>query len=110
MKYLGLIYIDQDRLDDNPPSECLAYAATLKDSGQCLAAEALQCTPALTSVRTRNGKMSVSDGPFAETKEFLAGIYLLEVANRDEAVELASRIPCVSSGGRVELRPIMEVE
>jgi hypothetical protein len=107
MKYLCLIYIDEDKLEDTLPDDCMAYAATLKEQGQCLAAEALDCLP-LTSVRVRDGKVSTSDGPFVETKEFLAGIYLLEVADRDEAVLLMSRNPCAPAG-RMELRPIMDV-
>lgn len=92
MKYLCLIYIDEDKLEDTPPDDCMAYAATLKERGQCLAAEALDCVP-LTNVRVRDGKVSTSDGPFVESKELLAGIYLLEVADRDEAVRLMSAIP-----------------
>lgn len=107
MKYLGLIYIDEDKLEDTQPEDCMAYAATLKESGQCLAAEALDCVPK-TTVRVRDGEVLASDGPFVETKEFLAGIYLLEAADRDEAVRLMSRNPCAPSG-RIELRPVIEV-
>ena len=77
------------------------------EAGQCLAAEALDCVP-VTTVRVRDGKVAASDGPFVETKEFLAGIYLLEAADRDEAVRLMSRNPCAPAG-RIELRPIMEM-
>jgi hypothetical protein len=107
MKYLCLIYIDEDKLEDTPPGDCMAYAATLKERGQCLAAEALDCVP-LTTLRVRDGKMSTSDGPFVETKEFLAGIYLLNVADRDEAARLMVRNPCAPAG-RIELRQIMDV-
>lgn len=107
MKYLGLIYIDEDKLEETPPGDCMAYAATLKERGKCLAAEALDCEP-LTTVRVHDGKVSASDGPFVETKEFLAGVYLLEVADRDEAVRLMSRNPCAPAG-RIELRAVMDM-
>lgn len=107
MKYLGLIYIDEDKLEENSASECLEYAATLKESGQCLAAEALQCLPTVTTLRVVDGQVSATDGPYLETKEYLAGIYVVEVESRDEAVRLLSKIPAAPAG-RIELRPIME--
>lgn len=108
MKYLSLIYIAEDKLDECPADECLAYAETLKDSGQCLAAEALQCLPRLTTVRVQNGDVSATDGPFPETKEYLAGIYVIDVPDLEQAVQLVARIPSAPSG-RIELRPILEV-
>lgn len=106
VKYLCLIYIDDDKLETNPASDCLAYAATLRDAGRCLAAEALRSTPGPMNVRVREGEVSVHDGPFIETKEHLAGFYVLDVEDVDEAVELVAKIPCTPAG-RVEIRPIL---
>lgn len=107
MKYLCLIYADADKLDEAPADECLAYAAELRDEGRCLAAEALGDARGAT-IRLREGEPFVTDGPFAETKEFLAGFYLLEVSDLDQAVELAAKIPLLNVG-RVELRPVLEM-
>lgn len=106
MKYLCLIYVESDKLSAAPADECLAYAAELRDEGRCLAAEALRDARGAT-IRVRKGELSVTDGPFAETKEFLAGFYLLEVSDLDEAVELAAKIPPLNVG-RAELRPVLE--
>lgn len=106
MKYLCLIYVDTDKLAAAPADECLAYAAELEEEGHCLAAEALRDARGPT-IRLRGGEPSVTDGPFAETKEFLAGFYLLEVSDLDEAVELAARIPALNVG-RAELRAVLE--
>lgn len=106
MKYLCLIYVDADKLAATPADECLAYAAELQEQGRCLAAEALRDAPGAT-IKLREGELSVTDGPFAETKEFLAGFCLLEVSHPDEAVALASKIPPLNVG-RVELRPVLE--
>ncbi len=75
--------------------------------GQNLASEALQPISAASTVRIRDGKRTVTDGPFAETKEQLGGFYLLQAANLDEAIEIASKIPDVHIGS-IELRPVME--
>jgi hypothetical protein len=108
MKYVCLVYIAPENLQEAPASECLAYAATLQESGQCLAAEALQCVETATTVRVRNGTMSITDGPFAETKEHLAGFYLVDARNLGEAIQVASKIPPVSVGS-VEIRPIVDL-
>lgn len=109
MKYLCLIHIEADKLEQTPAAECLAYAAELREKGRCLAAEALRASQPATTVRLRNGKVSVTDGPFPETKELLAGFYLIDAENLDEAIELTSKIPPLSVG-RVELRPVLETE
>lgn len=106
MKYLCLIYVDADKLEAAPADECLAYAAELREEGRCLAAEALGDARG-AAIRLRKGELSVTDGPFAETKEFLAGFYLLEVSDLDQAVELAAKIPLLNVG-RAELRPVLE--
>jgi hypothetical protein len=108
MKYLCLVYIDEKKLDAVPDSECLEYDAALRESGQCLASEALQPVETATTVRVRNGKVSITDGPFAETKEQLAGFYLIEARDLDEAVQLASKIPPAREGS-VEVRPIRPI-
>jgi hypothetical protein len=108
MKYLCLVYLNEQRLDELPDEDCVAYDKAIRSSGHCLASEALQPVRTATTVRVRNGKVSVTDGPFAETKEQLAGFYLIEAKDIDEAVRLAAGIPpaCV---GSVEVRPIRPI-
>jgi hypothetical protein len=108
MKYLCLVYLDEKRLDELPDEDCVAYDNEVRKSGHCLASEALQSVQTATTVRVRNGKMSVIDGPFAETKEQLAGFYLIEAADLDEAIELAARIPPAQVGS-IEVRPIRPI-
>lgn len=78
MKYLCLVYLDEDRLNELPDAECVAYDAAIRDSGHCLASEALQSVQTATTVRVRDGRLSITDGPFAETKEQLTGFYLID--------------------------------
>ena len=108
MKYLCLVYLDQKKLSDVPDSECKACGDALRKSGHHVAAEALQSVHTATTVRVRNGKMSVTDGPFAETKEQLAGFYLLDAKDLNEAIQLASKIPPARVGS-IEVRPIREL-
>jgi hypothetical protein len=108
MKYLCLVYLDEKRLDELPDSECLEYDAAIRKSGHCIASEALQSVQTATTVRVRSGKMSVTDGPFAETKEQLAGFYLIEANDLNEAIQLASKIPPARVGS-VEVRPIRPI-
>jgi hypothetical protein len=108
MKYLCLVYIDEKRLDAVRDEECLAYDAALRESGHCLASEALQPVATATTVRVRNGKLSITDGPFAETKEQLAGFYMVEAHDLNEAIQLASKIPPAREGS-VEVRPIRPI-
>jgi hypothetical protein len=108
MKYLCLVYLDEKRLDELPDSECLAYDAEIRKSGHCIASEALQSVETATTVRVRNGKLSVTDGPFAETKEQLAGFYLINAENLNEAVQLAARIPPARVGS-IEVRSIRPI-
>jgi hypothetical protein len=105
---LCLVYLDEDRLDELPDEDCVAYDSAIRASGHCLASEALQSVRTATTVRVRNGKVSITDGPFAETKEQLAGFYMIEARNLDEAIELAAGIPpaCV---GSIEVRPIRPI-
>ncbi|PAU52707.1 dehydrogenase [Pseudomonas sp. PIC25] len=113
MKYLCLVYSDEKLLHTLPESprdeECLAYAQSVQASGRMIAAEALQPVDTATTVRVRNGKASYFDGPFAETKEQLAGFYLVEADDREQALEIAAKIPAARVGC-VEVRPVRELE
>jgi len=108
MKYLCLVYGEEQALQDMPDSDCLAYDEALRASGHCIASEALQPVATATTVRVRNGKVSVTDGPFAETKEHLAGFYLVEAKDLNEAIQLAAKIPPAEVGS-IEVRPIRPI-
>ena len=108
MKYLCLVYLDEKKLAEVPDSDCLAFSDGLKKSGHRIAAEALQSVHTATTVRVRNGKVSMTDGPFAETKEQLAGFYLIDARDLNEAIQLASRIPPARVGS-IEVRPTREL-
>jgi len=108
MKYLCLVYGDEDDLHTVPDNECLAYDEALRQGGRCLASEALESSRTAATVRMRNGKASVTDGPFAESKEQLAGFYLIEARDLNEAIQVASRIPPARVGS-VEVRPIRPI-
>ncbi|MGH8496122.1 MAG: YciI family protein [Gammaproteobacteria bacterium] len=108
MKYLCLVYGEESRLEDFPDSECVAYDRTLRDNGQCLASEALQSVQTATTVRVRNGKPSITDGPFAETKEQLAGFYLIDARDLNDAIQVAAKIPPARVGS-IEVRPIRQL-
>lgn len=105
MKYLCLVYLEKEKLHAVPDGECLACGDGFRDSGMLVAAEALQPVETATTVRVRNGRVSVTDGPFAETKEQLAGFYLLEAADLNEAIRAAAKIPPAREGS-VEVRPV----
>jgi hypothetical protein len=108
MKYVCLVYLEQQKLNAVPDSECADCGAGLRKSGLLVAAEALQSTDTATTVRVRNGKMSVTDGPFAETKEQLAGFYLIEARDLNDAIQVASKIPPAREGS-IEVRPVREL-
>lgn len=108
MKYLCLVYLDEKRLPELPDEDCVAYDAALRDSGHCIASEALQSVHTATTVRVRDGKLFVIDGPFAETKEQLTGFYMIEAKDLDEAIRLAAGIPPASVGS-IEVRPIRPI-
>lgn len=109
MNYLCLVYSDEERLHALPESprdaECLAYAEALGESGHLIAGQALESVRTATTVRVRNGKASVTDGPFAETKEQLAGFYLIDARDLNDAIQVASKIPAARVGS-VEVRPV----
>ena len=108
MKYLCLVYLDEKKLNELPDSDCVDYDATIRQSGHCIASEALQSVQTATTVRVRNGKVSVTDGPFAETKEQLAGFYLIDAVDLNEAIQIAAKIPPASAGS-IEVRPIRPI-
>ena len=108
MKYLCLVYLEKDKWHAVPDRECADCGNGLRDSGKLLAAEPLYPVDTATTVRIRNGKLSVVDGPFAETKEQLAGFYLVDAADLNEAIQIASRIPPAREGS-IEVRPVREL-
>jgi len=108
MKYLCLVYGEEDKFASMDDHECLACDADLRASGHCIASEALESVSTAATVRIRNGRLSISDGPFAETKETLAGFYLVEARDLNEAVQLAAKIP-PARVGCVEVRPIRPI-
>jgi hypothetical protein len=108
MKYLCLVYGEEDKISAMDDHECLAFDVSARQSGHCVASEALQPVATATTVRVRNGRLAVSDGPFAETKEALAGFYLIEARDLNEAIQLAAKIP-PAKVGCIEVRPIRPI-
>jgi hypothetical protein len=108
MKYLCLVYLEKEKLHAVADSECMDCGEGFRRSGLLIAAEALQPVETATSVRVRNGKTSVIDGPFAETKEQLAGFYLIEADNLNAAIQVAATIPPAREG-TVEVRPVRQL-
>jgi hypothetical protein len=113
MKYICLIYSDRSRIDALPASqqqgilgEYMAFTESIRKSGHWIAGERLAPAKHARTVRSRNGQVAVTDGPFAETKEQLGGFYLIEARDLDEATEIASRIPGTRMGS-IEVRPIV---
>ena len=112
MKYMLLIYQDENALDDAEREACYRESSTLSHdlaaSGKFLAASPLEPTALATSVRVRDGKRLVTDGPFAETREQLGGFYLIDASDLDEAIGIAARVP-MARKGTVEVRPVIEL-
>jgi len=108
MKYLCLVYGEEKKIQAMSDDECMAYDAEIRKSGRCLSSEALQPVRTATTIRVREGKVSVVDGPFAETKEQLAGFYLIDAEDLDEAINVASKIP-PAQVGCIEVRPVREL-
>jgi hypothetical protein len=108
MKYLCLVYGEEDAMARVPDADCAAWSQTLDANGKKIAAEALHPVRTATTVRVRDGRVSVTDGPFAETKEQLAGFYLVDAADMDEAIHLAAQIPPARIGS-IEVRPVREL-
>lgn len=113
MKYMLLIYLDEKVMNQAEREQCYEdsaqFAHQINSNGQYLDASPLQPTSTATSVRVRDGKRLITDGPFAETREQLGGYFLIEAKNLDEAIDIAGRIPA-GRYGTVEIRPIVEVE
>jgi hypothetical protein len=107
-KYLCLVYGEEAQIARMDDHECLEYDRSLRDSGRSVASEALEPVATAATVRVRHGKLSVSDGPFAETKEQLAGFYLIEARDLNEAIQIAARIP-PARVGCIEVRPIRAI-
>ncbi|BBA36292.1 DGPF domain-containing protein [Methylocaldum marinum] len=112
MKYLCLVYSEEEKLHSLPESpkdsECLACANSLRESGHLLASAPLESVQTATTVRVRGGKVSVTDGPFAETKEQLAGFYMIEAQDLNEAIQIAAKIPPARVGS-IEVRPVRQL-
>jgi hypothetical protein len=108
MKYLCMVYVDEKKLEGMSDDECVACDESLRSRGLCIASEALQPVETATTVRVRNGKASVTDGPFAETKEQLAGFYLIDARDLNEAIQVAAQIPPARVGS-IEVRPIRQL-
>jgi hypothetical protein len=108
MKYLLLVYGEEEKMQQVDDLSCLAFDKSIRESGHCIASEALQPVATATTVRVSGGKASVTDGPFAETKECLAGFYMVEAKDLDEAIQIASRIPPAGIGS-IEVRPVRPI-
>jgi hypothetical protein len=109
MKYACLVYLEPQKLRAVPDTECAAWGATLRARGALVAAEALQPVQTAKVVRVRGGKSTVTDGPFTETKELLAGFYIIEAADFEAALKVAAGIPPAREGS-IEVRPVRELE
>ena len=109
MKYLCLVYLDAAHWNACSDQVCAEYAQQVAGSRRLLAAEPLHGTHTATTVRVRNGEVTLFDGPFAETKEMLAGFYLVDAKDLNEAIQLAAGIPPAQHGS-VEVRPVRELQ
>jgi hypothetical protein len=115
MKYLCMVFFDERKLDalskeelDALRVESLAYDDGLRKSGHLIAAQALESVHAATTVRAQKGKVSVTDGPFAETNEQIGGFILINAKDLNEAIQIASKAPVICLGG-IEVRPVNEL-
>ena len=112
MKYMLLVYLDEKALTESEREHCYIESAQLTQDlnarGQYLSAGPLHPISTATSVRIRDNRRLVTDGPFAETREQLGGYYLIDAKNLDEAIGIAERIP-VARVGTIEIRPVLEI-
>lgn len=112
MKYMLLVYVAPDAMTDAERQHCYVESAKLTQdlaaSGNYIDAAPLHPVSTATSIRVRDGKRLVTDGPFAETREHLGGFYLVDAKNLDEAISIAARIPPVKQG-TIEIRPVLEI-
>jgi hypothetical protein len=114
LKYLCLVYHDEEKLNAMSPAEldtlmadCVTWLDDLQKSGRYVLSAALQALSTATTVRSRGGKLAITDGPFAETKEIVGGFTLIEARDLNEAIQIASTLP-VARFGSVEVRPVLE--
>jgi hypothetical protein len=108
MKYICLVYGEEEKIGAMTDDECMDYDAAIRKKGWCLASEALQQVKTAKTIRVRGNDVSITDGPFAETKEQLAGFYLIDTDDMDSAIEIAKKIP-PAQAGCIEVRPIREL-
>ena len=112
MKYMMLLYLEENAISEEEREHCYVESTNLAEDlhakGQFLGANPLQPVSTATSVRIREGKRLVTDGPFAETREYLGGYFLINAPNLDDAIEIAGRIPAARFG-TVEIRPVIEI-
>ena len=116
MRYLCLIYDEEKKIADMPQAEqekfmgdYFTFTDDIRKSGHYLAGEALQPVNTATTIRVRNGKISTTDGPFAETKEQLGGYYLINARDLNDAIKVAAKIPSARLG-TIEIRPVQEFD
>lgn len=116
MKYICLGYMEESRWDTMSEQErntfvdeCFAYDEQLQKNGHMIGGEALQSVRTATTLRYQNGRPAITDGPFAETKEQLGGIMILEARDLDQAIQLISRHPSIRMGGSFEVRPAADL-
>jgi hypothetical protein len=112
VKYMLLIYLEENSLSESERSNCYrdsaAFARDLHARGQYVSSSPLQPTSTATSLRIKDGKTVITDGPFAETREQLGGYFIIQAENLDQAIDIAGRIPA-GRWGTVEIRPILEI-
>ena len=112
MKYMLLVYMGENAMNPQEREQCFAESTRLchdlAAAGQFVAASPLHPVAAATSVRIRDGKRLVTDGPFAETREQLGGFYIIDAKNLDDAISVAARIPPAQKG-TIEIRPILDL-
>lgn len=108
VKYVCLVYGDEQLMRTVNDSECFANGEALRRDGHYVAAEALQPAATAATVRVRHGKTLVTDGPFVEAKEMIAGFYLIDARDLGEAIQLAAKIPPARVGA-IEIRPVREL-
>ena len=116
MKFMLLIYIDNALLDALPEGQanemmrdCLTHADELRGEGSLIESQMLESTTTAKSLRVRNGRPRISDGPFSEAKEVLGGFNLIEAENMDEAIRIAQQFPWAQTGC-IEIRPVRNIE
>ena len=109
MKYICLVYADEEAIRVISDDECIAFGEQISASGHRLGGQALHPISTATTVRVRNDEVQITDGPFAETKEQLAGFYFIDARDLNDAIRIASRIPPARIGS-IEVRPVRELQ